>query len=258
MLTCLYPAFRPRPVGAWLLLLLLLLGSAAARAQTKPAVDSSRISYDEETMPAPLGPPVGTPPQNAYTRLTRLQVEERQLWKLGLNNFGFGFDNEGSYFRVRYGAHLAYERKIGTEWSVLGEISPDVFRYYRDSLDQRMRTVLTARVQVAGRYYYNLNQRIRKGKSASNFSANYLGLGLGAGLGRFSNLSPFYNYYESGQVARATAMLQYGLQRRLGPYGFVDFNLGIPFLLTPDPTASLEQLAFRLRLNLRIGLALGR
>ena len=256
MLTCLRPAFCP-------LLLAALLGSAAAQAQTQPTpADTSRISYGEETMPAPAGPPVGTDLRNGFSRLTRLQVEERELWKLGLNNFGFALDNQGSYLsaRVRYGAHLAYERKIGTAWSVLGEVSPDVYRYYRDSLDQRMRTALTARVQVAGRYYYNLNKRIRRGKSASNFSANYLGLGLGAGLGRQSYLSPFYNYYEDGprRAARFTAMLQYGLQRRLGPYGFVDFNCGWPLLLTPDPISERGSTAFRLRLNLRIGLALGR
>ena len=34
------------------------------------------------------------------------------------------------------------------------------------------------RSQVAGRYYYNLRRRIRKGRSASNFSANYAALGL--------------------------------------------------------------------------------
>lgn len=255
------PCLRP-DFFRWLLFV-LLLGSGAARAQTSPtAPDTSRISYGEETMPAPTGPPAGTDLRNGYSRLTRLQVEEQQLWKLGLNNFGVGFDNQGSYLstRLRYGVHLAYERKISTVCSVMGEVSPDVLRYYRDSLDQRMRTALTARVQVAGRYYYNLNKRIRRGKSASNFSANYLGVGLGAGLGKQSYLSPFYNYYDSGpqRFVRATAMLQYGLQRRLGPYGFVDFNCGLPFLLTPDPMANNGPLAFRLRLNLRIGLALGR
>lgn len=259
MTPCL-PALSPRRL-LLVALPLLLSAAAQAQAQTQPtAPDTSRISYGEETMPAPVGPPVGTDLRNGYSRLTRLQVEERELWKLGLNNFGFFVGNPDAFLTTRYGVHLAYERKIGTATSVMAEVSPDVFRYYRDSLDRRPRTSLTARVQVAGRYYYNLNQRIRKGKSASNFSANYLGLGLGAGLGRQSYLSPFYNYYDSGprRAVRATAMLQYGLQRRLGPYGFVDFNLGWPLLLTPDPEASGGPTAFRLRLNLRIGLALGR
>lgn len=256
MLACLPSSLFQRCLP---LLALLLLGGVA-RAQQQPAPDTTRISYGEETMPAPVGPPVGTDLRNGYSRLTRLQVEERELWKLGLNNFGFSIGNVDGFVTLRYGAHLAYERKIGTATSVMAEISPDVYRYYRDSLDRRLRTALTARVQVAGRYYYNLNRRIRRGKSASNFSANYLGLGLGAGLGKRSYLSPFYNYYEDGprRAVRATAMLQYGLQRRLGPYGFVDFNFGWPLLLTNDPLALSGPTAFRLRLNLRIGLALGR
>lgn len=234
-----------------LLLLLLALGGTAA-AQTQPAApDSSRISYEEETMPAPLGPPVGSEP-TSLSRLTRLQVEEQELWKLGLNNFGV------DEYESRFGVHLGYERKLSTAWSVLGELSPDIFRYQHDSADVNTHTAVGARVQVGSRYYYNLNQRIRKGKSASNFSANYLGLGLGAGLGRYSKLSPFYNYGRRGQPVRAVAMVQYGLQRRLGRYGFVDFNVGIPFLLTPDPSTDDDLLHLRLRLNLRIGLALGR
>ncbi|RTQ50802.1 hypothetical protein EJV47_09280 [Hymenobacter gummosus] len=243
--------FSPRRLS-WLLLLLALLraGAAAAQQPTTAPPDTSRISYGEETMPEPLGPPI-KPEANGYTRLTRLQVEERELFKIGLNNFGFP-DRA-----TRYGLHLAYERKLGTAWSVMGEVSPDIFNYYRrDTVDGRAHTVLTGRVQVAGRYYYNLNRRIRRGRSASNFSANYVGLGLGAGLGKHSHLSPFYNYVNLGKPVRVTGMLQYGLQRRLGQYGFVDFNCGLPILLTPDEDAL--QLGFRLRFNLRIGLALGR
>jgi hypothetical protein len=250
----------PLPAGLrscrWALLLgLALLATPALAQQPTAPADSSRISYGEETMPEPLSPPT-TALGQGYSKLTRLQVEERELFKIGLNNFGFG----GSYYESRTGLHLAYERKLAPAWSVMGEVSPDIFRYRPDTTRDDRSTKYSARVQVAGRYYYNLNQRIRRGKSASNFSANYLGLGLGAGLGRFSRLSPFYNYNRSGRAVRAVAMVQYGLQRRLGEYGFVDFNVGIPFLLTNDRDDDGDMLtgAQFVRLNLRIGLAFGR
>ncbi|GAB2957304.1 hypothetical protein GCM10027048_24760 [Hymenobacter coalescens] len=231
----------------------LLSTAAAAQTPTAPApADTARLSYGEETMPEPLGPPVNGQPQGAYSKLARLQIEEQELFKLGLNNFSLGG------YESRYGVHLAYERKVATAWSVLGEISPDVFRYRLGPTDEETHTKLAARLQVAGRYYYNLNQRIRKGKSASNFSANYLSLGVGAGLGRYSTLSPYFTYGEAGKAVRAVAALHYGLQRRLGRYGFVDFNVGIPFLLTPDETTQDNTISLRIDMNLRIGLALGR
>ncbi|WBO84817.1 hypothetical protein [Hymenobacter yonginensis] len=244
--------------------LLLALLPAAVLAQTAP--DSSRVSYSEETVALSVVPTVpateGSGLGQQYRRLTRLQIEEQCLWKLGLNNFAAAYlgraDGSDSLLFSRVGVHLAYEHKLSPAWSVLGEVSPDLLRY-RDAETSALRRGFAVRSQVAGRYYYNLNKRIRKGKSASNFSANYLSLALGSGFGRHSDETPFYDFARSGQAVRLSLAAVYGLQRRLGRYGFVDFNMALPMALTPDRGREVVPgINIGLVLNLRIGLALGR
>ncbi|MBC6697645.1 hypothetical protein [Hymenobacter sp. BT190] len=244
-------------------LLVLALLPAAALAQTAP--DSSRVSYGEETVATPL--PVSQLTESSrlsqqYSKLTRLQIEETQLWKLGLNNIGAVYqgiaNGPDSLLSSRLGVHLAYERKLTPVWSVLGEVSPDFLRY-RDAETRQLRNGFALRTQVAGRYYYNLNKRIRKGKSASNFSANYLSLALSSGFGRNSRETHYTTFARDGQTVRLSLAAVYGLQRRLGRYGFVDFSLAVPVALTPNPGhQDAGMLAIDIFAKLRIGLALGR
>ncbi len=51
----------------------------------------------------------------------------------------------------------------------------------------------------------------------------------------------------------------YGLQRRLGRYGFIDFNVGVPFQVTNrvNDLESPSYIVVHLVALLRIGLALG-
>lgn len=243
-----------------LALLLLLLSGWGARpaAAQATAPDSSRISYSEETAPEPLPVEAGSL-QAKYSRLVRLQIEEQRLWKLGLNNITTTGGSMGLQY-LRTGVHAIYERKMGTAWSVMGEVSPDFIRF-RDARTQHLRNSFAVRSQMAGRYYYNLNRRIRKSKSASNFSANYLSLALGSGVGRQSQETPFFDYQYGGRVARLDAALIYGLQRRLGRYGFIDAALTLPFHIT-DTSPSVNDapggVYIRLVGMLRIGLAIGR
>ncbi|MDO7847883.1 hypothetical protein Q5H92_16075 [Hymenobacter sp. M29] len=225
-------------------------------AQTAPP-DSSRISYSEETTREPL--PAEGSLQATYSRIARLQIEEQRLWKLGLNNFTTTAGSLGLDY-LRAGVHLGYERKVGTAWSVMGEVSPDFIRF-REMPTQRLTNSFALRSQLAGRYYYNLNRRIRKGKSASNFSANYLSLALGSSVGRQAQETPFFGYDYGGRVVRLDAALVYGLQRRLGRYGSIDAALALPFHLTDQPVPTEPSpggLHLRLTGLLRIGLAIGR
>ena len=216
-----------------------LLAGTFSRATAQTTPDSTRLSYGEEVMTLPAVP-------------LRVQAEDRGLWKLGLNNFSLGTNSLGadSYY-TRYGVHLAYEHRLDSPaWSVLGEVSPALIRY-RAEPGAALQRSLSVRTQVAGRYYYNQERRLRLGRNTTNFSANYVSVAVGAGLGRQSRETPFHYYDSQGRWVGLDAAVVYGLQRRWGRYGFVDANIGVSSLLLPGkPEVMLNG-------SLRVGLALG-
>lgn len=245
-----FPVISLPVVRVLLFCLVLLAGSLRPAAAQTTAPDTTRISYSEETV-TETEPPRKTLGRT-YSKLTRLQVEEKRLWKLGLNNFNgiiSSVDLAEDYSRA--GVYLIYEQKLRPDFSLMGEIAPDFTRFRRE-VGGPTRRSFSVRSQVAGRFYYNLDERIRKGKSASNFSANYLSVALGTGFGRRSHETPFYYYETTKPIVRADMALLYGLQRRLGQCGFIDFNIGVCTKLVPEVDD------FDLAGSLRIGLALGR
>jgi hypothetical protein len=176
---------------------ILFLLTGLASGQT---TDSTKVEYTEETNESS-----DFSLKESYNYLIRAQVEEKALLKLGIA--GFGISNKGSYLTYV----VAYEKKLKPEFSVIAEVRHRVGK--KVSYEHR-ETV--AAFNAGGRYYYNLNKRIRKGKSANNFSANYLGLSLENQIVRHE----FKNHYEPNLLA------VFGLQRRISKYGFVDFNIG--------------------------------
>ncbi|TPG62951.1 hypothetical protein [Hymenobacter nivis] len=222
----------------------LLAGPALrAGAQTVPA-DTTRLQYSEE---------LAIPP--ATDAPLRVQREERDLWKLGLNNFLPGARSLGdNNYYTRYGLHIAYERKLRRPaWSVLGEVSPAI-THFRLGNAGDLRPALSVRAQVGARYYYNLERRLRQGHGTGNFSANYLSLAVGTGLGRNAHETPFYLFATPrGGVAAFDAALLYGLQRRLGRYGFVDANVGITGLASTSSGFGRVDLGGSLRLGIVLG-----
>ena len=213
-----------------------------AAAQTTP--DTTRLSYGEEELTTPLA-----------NDPLRVQAEDRSLWKLGLNNFTVSNTllGQGQYY-TRYGIHVAYERRFKSPaWTVLAEVSP-ALTHYRAEPGADMSRGLGMRAQVAGRYYYNTERRLRLGKNTTNFSANYVSLALGAGFGNPTRESAIYFLGDTGYRRRSAATdvaIVYGIQRRLGRYGFIDANIGVSNLLSsPWRTLSITN-------SLRIGLAIG-
>jgi hypothetical protein len=241
------------------LLVLLLFGLLAAHspaaAQARP--DSITIQVEEEVLAAPLS-----------AAAPHVQVQENSLWKLGLNNFFFLPANVSRQVSTipsgkrygRYGLHLAYEHKLGAPWSALAEISPYLLDYQASDVPNAV-VALCARAQVAGRYYYNLNRRLRLGKSAGTFAGNYFSVAVGAGFGQQAHETAFFFFPQSGPFARFDAALLYGLQRRLGRHSFADFNVGFPLALSSGATTTTYYFGASgpvLALNLRLGLCLGR
>ncbi|SMB93672.1 hypothetical protein SAMN00120144_2677 [Hymenobacter roseosalivarius DSM 11622] len=220
-----------------------LLAATCFRASAQTAPDTTRLSYGEEI--------VATPETDVPLRV---QPEDRSLWKLGLNNLTVGNSLLGSdKYYTRYGLHIAYERRLKTPaWTVLAEVSPAITHYRAEPSADLVRG-LGVRTQVAGRYYYNIERRLRLGKNISNFSANYVSVALGAGtgLGRPARDTPYYFLTNNERRVAADVAVVYGLQRRLGRYGFIDANIGVSsFLSTPKPKLAISN-------SLRIGLAIG-
>jgi hypothetical protein len=237
------------PVGCLLLGLFLSGFSQEAAAQT--VADTARVRYSEETVTDSSGYAFEAGLGRKLRKITRLQIEERRLWKIGLTNFNIG--GQAGF----YGLNLIHEQKLRTNWSVLAELSPS-YLYFRNGFGGLPRGGVQVESQVAGRYYYNLNKRIRKGKSASNFSANYLSLGVGTGVGRLGYGTPYYYGGERGHAVRASMAVLYGLQRRLGRYGFFDLNAGLPLPLLPQAGPLFPKHTLRFLLDVRLGIALGR
>ncbi|MBC6610478.1 hypothetical protein H8B15_06070 [Hymenobacter sp. BT507] len=190
------------------------------------------MSYTEEVTNQPLV---------IDTVALRVQQEERAVWRLALNNLTFR----------RYGIHIMYERKLWSPaWSLLSEISPSYLRYpvgyYPNGY---YRGTVNVRGQLAGRFYYNLERRIRRGHNAGNFSANYFSVSLGAGLGRHSDL-PFQLDILHGQLLHTQVALLYGVQRRLWKRGFIDVNAGYVQQLTDTEIYNSKQITGSIRIGM--------
>jgi hypothetical protein len=119
---------------------------------------------------------------------------------------GFGLSHSGSYFK--YG--IGFEQKIKPAFSVLADLQHTLEKGW--PLKDNPKYSLN----IGARYYYNINARIRKGKSANNFSANYLGIYQ---QNMLLKENEDYHY-------QSNLNFLYGIQRRLGKYGFVDFGVG--------------------------------
>jgi hypothetical protein len=184
-----------------------------------------------------------------YRYITRANVEEKTLFKLGFwpNAGDRDFTGRPS-FRIGLNADASVERKITPSFSVLAGFdfmlrynrfnqfsgpsvvtSPD----FRD-FDKIFRGFVYGKVGV--RYYYSMAKRIREGKSANNFSGNYVGVQFtkalsvrviqhvydtrtGATLGTYND-DVAYGY----NAPLFSAM--WGIQRRLGRRSFIDVNVG--------------------------------
>jgi hypothetical protein len=222
-----------------------LLLAASATAQTMPA-DTTHLRFGEElTAPAAAaGPAAGV-----------VQRQELGVWKLGLNNF---LVNNLPYTNYsRYGFHLAYEHQLGSPaWSIVAEVSPAVTRLhqYTYPVDGALTTGFALRTQVAARYYYNREQRLRRGKRLDGFSANYVALVLGSSFagngGRELVFFPLTGSGETQTAPAADVALLYGLQRRLGRRGFLDASIGVGNIFYSGFQSGLVG-------SLRVGLVLG-
>lgn len=120
--------------------------------------------------------------------------------------FGFGLFG----FRSRYYTlGVEYEKKYDTSWSYLAGVET---RYMQQLV-----------IKGGIRYYYNIEDRIKKLGKPINFSANYFSAEMGYGYD-FRNTTPSDDSINSSTIIELN--LLFGLQRRLGAHAFIDLNGG--------------------------------
>ncbi|MEO1049064.1 MAG: hypothetical protein AAFX87_00445 [Bacteroidota bacterium] len=160
---------------------------------------------------------------NTYNYIIRAQVEETQLFKVDLlYPFSYALSGPENDTTLTGLFRLTYERKFKPEWSWLVHTGWQGNRGTGEIRDVLFRGGV--------RYYYNLDKRILKGKSANNFSANYV------------SIDPVYQVRPQDDDTSVSVLLLYGLQRRLGKYGYLDLNFGFQGNIKsyPDVNDSIE------------------
>jgi hypothetical protein len=161
-----------------------------------------------------------------YNYLQRRMIAEKSLFKISLLDFNVNVNDQGQYLTHHTrGNVLSYERKISPSFSFLYQnlnyltISPFLFA-------GTPQVHILNSSSIGGRYYYEQRKKIRQGKSANNFSANYLSL-------YFDNLVQFRVNYLKSEVDQSTSKpsinILYGIQRRLGQFGYFDWNAGLRY-----------------------------
>jgi hypothetical protein len=184
-----------------LALIISLCGTARVMAQGK---DTVTTEYHEEQADTSKDKK-----ESKYDYFIRAQVEQTKMLKLGV---GFGSAAAGyanahgssfNFFGSPFQAYIAYEYKLDPSFSLLAEARGMPW-FFSD---------LSA--NFALRYYYDMEKRIKQGKSANNFSGNYFSI-------QQTNLV----YHPAALIGVPGLELLYGLQRKLGRRGFIDVNLG--------------------------------
>jgi hypothetical protein len=144
--------------------------------------------------------------------------------------------------RITTPVEVAFERKLTPSFSVsLGGIPQVTAGRLVSSkpateYSEKISSNLTLKAFTELRWYYNLNQRIKEGKSANNFSGNYVSIRIEK---NFINPRALFRGYSFSSVNgelitdkiyeayHSKIGLVYGLQRRFLRNGLIDFSLNL-------------------------------
>ena len=168
-----------------------------------------------------------------YCDAFKCLTEENRLLKIDLLNLVKEFNNQ---LIVSKGS-VAYEHRLGNSpISVNTELKA---AYTRDKSISNVPNTLNIRqdfqrrfelvASIEPRYYYNLRRRMAMGKSANNFSANYVTV-----VSEYFYENDRTNYLDG--IVDAPLALQkqgfrftpcWGIQRHLFSRGFIDYRLGL-------------------------------
>jgi hypothetical protein len=209
-----------------ILFISLLTGLPWVAAQEKVTIERSEEEMDTARFAHLV---------NSYNHVIRANEEKKQLIKIDLIGpvlylFSLGERNDSTKKHINNMLRLSFERKITPAWSYI----------VGTTLQADNRRIRDVGLHGGVRYYYNLNRRILKGKSANNFSANYLSTFV---QGR---TRPRRNEQD------LSIHLVYGIQRRITRWGYVEADVGVAksIIKYPDRKAGLE-----FRASIQLGIA---
>jgi hypothetical protein len=154
-----------------------------------------------------------------YENVFMTKVPTRHMFKVGVSQYFQPIQFSLIDNRAINNASLivGYEFKFLPAFSIA--LSGHLPFYFAEIPSEYIRQNIVGDVQL--RWFYNMRQRIRSGKSANNFSGNYIAL----------------NYTTAGTVDLGengpTIGIKAGYQRRFLNSGFMDFNLAFQ---QTDPT----------------------
>lgn len=160
-----------------------------------------------------------------YNYLIRAKEEKTQMWKLTpVGSLGFG----KTMFTTS--SFAGFEKKFTRSLSLNTEVGLNHLFIFREGTNEYVSWLSAS---AGPRYYYNINRRIRLGKSANNFSANYF-----SAVVNFAIPNTAYLYSFSAL---------YGLQRRIGDRYFIDVGVGPQVMIRQNTFDFLTD--FRLRIG---------
>ncbi len=146
--------------------------------------------------------------QEKYNYLIRADKEEKGLVRITLLRVP-GFPVPGFGYEHKLRPAISVFADAGARWG----IQTDTIGGFSISSTG----IRGVEIEGGVRYYYNIVKRIKKGKSANNFSANYLAY----------HTFLTSNTEDNDININIYPAVVYGIQRRLGDYGFFDFNVGL-------------------------------
>ncbi|RMG19270.1 MAG: hypothetical protein D6730_21870 [Bacteroidetes bacterium] len=169
--------------------------------------------------------------------LFRYFHEEKSMLKIDLLNLVYQFGREG----ISGNVNLGYEHKLGTALSIDATLSTSYQLRFAPTPAQQVFSLPNQNIGLAigPRLYYNLKKRIGQGKSADNLSANYITVQAITQLIFFRQNPRIVDEQGVYFFHGFSFMPMYGVQRRLGKRGFIDFGIGLRFFNGENDEAGL-------------------
>ncbi|HBX62795.1 hypothetical protein [Empedobacter sp. GD03797] len=136
------------------------------------------------------------------------------------------------------GIGIQYEKALSENFTALGTLDyMGGFRYsYSDFYGSDFEYILTTNIALEGRYYYNFDRRLSKGKNTKNNSGNYIALK--------GNYTPDWlttsNSDNLGVNPQGSITLNYGFKRSFAQNFFYEFYTGLGLSLYQDDKVTFD------------------